>query len=67
MTTEETNNYKEYTLEADSELRFEIEDKNAKVHITVCGKTCKKFYTKKSSILVFSLLQDLQKCLAPNW
>lgn len=33
--TEEDKNYKEYTLEADSELRFEIEDKNAKVQIIV--------------------------------
>lgn len=33
--TEEATDYKEYTLETDSELRFEIEDKNAKVHVTV--------------------------------
>lgn len=33
--TEETKDYKEYTLEADSELRFEIEDKDAKVQVTV--------------------------------
>lgn len=35
--TEEEKHYKEYNLEADSELRFEIEDKekNAKVQVTV--------------------------------
>lgn len=33
--TEEEKNYKEYNLDADSELRFEIEDKDAKVQVTV--------------------------------
>lgn len=33
--TEDTKDYKEYTLEADSELRFEIEQKDAKVEVMV--------------------------------
>lgn len=33
--TDDTKDYKEYTLEADSELRFEIEQKDAKVEVMV--------------------------------
>lgn len=35
--SEEKNHGREYTLEADSELRFEIEQKDAKVLVTVCS------------------------------
>lgn len=35
--SEEKNHGREYTLEADSELRFEIEQKDAKVLVTVCN------------------------------
>ncbi|XP_065360870.1 protein CLP1 homolog [Calliphora vicina] len=44
--TEEDKNYKEYTLEADSELRFEIEDKNAKVQIILISGFAEMFGTE---------------------
>lgn len=40
--TEETKDYIEYTLETDSELRFEIEDKDAKVQVMV--SSCSAIY-----------------------
>ncbi|XP_037825754.1 protein CLP1 homolog [Lucilia sericata] len=44
--TEENKNYKEYTLEADSELRFEIEDKDAKVQVTLISGFAEMFGTE---------------------
>jgi len=61
---------KDYTLESDSELRFEIEQKDAKVLVSVSSAKTFLDYNKfviYNQIVDFSWSVDLRSCSARSW